>query len=693
MRLSFRSGAGDGGRHEPVFDGWAARGTSSQRPAAAAASVPISPDIAFLVRHGVPRRILRLAANLAAHRRSDARQELFAFGFDRRRYWAALASELGVPCRSDLSGAELLAHAYVPSAIAVGRAASALVRVDGQAALAVAPHGAELALLAGRLEHVPGLARRLLIVPPEAIRAFLAARRHRSLAHYAVNRLATVLPQLSAQRTGDHVGGPTASLVAAIFACVLLAPVESLLFLGLLLSAFFTNCGIWRMAAALHHSETPKLEVLASARLPTYTVLVPLYREAVVVPDLLATLAALDYPQSKLQILIILEADDRACREAVAAHVASPLVEVLVVPPGEPRTKPKALTYALAFARGEHVVVFDAEDRPEPDQLRRAAAAFAARPGLGCVQARLFPDNRDSWFARMFALEYAANFEVVLPALAAFRVPLPLGGTSNHFPRAVLEEVCAWDPFNVTEDADLGLRLARFGYRTATIVSHTYEEAPVRFRQWLPQRRRWIKGWMQTVLACVGGRAPASLRLPLRQQLAVHGILTAGVVGLLLYPVSLFIAAATSLALLRGDLPDGPWGWAFLLVNVGNLGLVLAAAGVSTWRGLKLAGARRLAWLIPLLPLYWAVMSLAAWQAVGQLLRAPSRWEKTEHGLGARPPRRVGSFARLRPQTAGHAPAPLVQPGLQDVREFDDAGKDRPVGRARRRLWGERQAG
>jgi hypothetical protein len=294
MRLSFPLGAGDSGRHEPIFENWARR--TPPQPPAAPAKVPTPSDIAFLVRHGVPRRVLRLAATLAAHRRSDARQELFASGFDRRRYWAALATELGVPFRPDLAGAELLAHAYVPSAIAVGRAASALIWVDGQAVLAIAPHGAELALLAGRLKHVPGLARRLVIVPPEAIRAFLAARRHRSLTHYAVNRLATVLPQLSAQRTGDHVGGPTASLVAAMFACVLLAPVESLLSLGLMLSFFFTNCGIWRMAAALHRSEAPKLEVLASARLPTYTVLVPLYREAVVVPDLLATLAALDYP-------------------------------------------------------------------------------------------------------------------------------------------------------------------------------------------------------------------------------------------------------------------------------------------------------------------------------------------------------------------------------------------------------------
>jgi cellulose synthase/poly-beta-1,6-N-acetylglucosamine synthase-like glycosyltransferase len=162
-------------------------------------------------------------------------------------------------------------------------------------------------------------------------------------------------------------------------------------------------------------------------QLPTYTVLVPLYREAAVVPELMKRLAALDYPGSKLEIFILLEESDPESRLAVARCAESPAISVLVVPPAEPRTKPKALTFALPFARGDYVVVFDAEDRPEPDQLRKAASAFREHPELGCVQARLRPDNSESWLARMFAVEYAANFEILLPALAGLRVPLPLG--------------------------------------------------------------------------------------------------------------------------------------------------------------------------------------------------------------------------------------------------------------------------
>jgi cellulose synthase/poly-beta-1,6-N-acetylglucosamine synthase-like glycosyltransferase len=200
----------------------------------------------------------------------------------------------------------------------------------------------------------------------------------------------------------------------------------------------------------------------------------------------------------------------------------------------------------------------------------------------------------------------------------------------------VLEQVGAWDPFNVTEDADLGVRLARFGYDSATIFSRTFEEAPVTFRQWLPQRRRWIKGWMQTVALCFDRGIPAGLRLPLRQRLALHGILSAGILGLLLYPLSLGAIAYAIIAAMRGDLPGSTLTWALLAVNFGNFIAILAASAISAARGLCATGAWRLIRLVPLLPLYWALMSFAAWQALVQFLRRPAHWEKTTHGVSRR---------------------------------------------------------
>jgi hypothetical protein len=470
------------------------------RPPRVQGRTELPPEIAFLAHHGIPLNILKLAAQLAHCRGTRPRQELFVMGFDRAAYWRMLADDLGLGFAADLSRATLQIHAETLTTDAVRLAGSVLVLQDGCLFLVVAPEGDEISRLHDRLRRNPRLADRLFVAAPETIREFLVARRHTALTHYAVNRLSRVLPRLSVRRLGIGRGasGPTL-LAGAAIALSFLAPSASLLGFGFVLTAFFANCAAWKLAAAFCRPPLLRLQPVPTELLPAYTVLVPLYREADVVGDLARRLASLDYPASKLQVLILLEADDIESSIAAAVHARESIFELVVVPPGGPRTKPKALSYALPFARGDLVVVYDAEDRPEPDQLRKAAAAFRERPGLGCVQARLAPDNEESLLARLFKIEYAANFEILLPALASWGAPLPLGGTSNHFPREVLEKVGAWDPFNVTEDADLGVRLARFGFQSATILSRTYEEAPVTFRQWLPQRRRWIKGWMRPV--------------------------------------------------------------------------------------------------------------------------------------------------------------------------------------------------
>jgi hypothetical protein len=606
-------------------------GLRASQVASSASDLPS--DIAFLTDHGIPTRTLEMAARLATWRGTAARDELFAVGFERSLYWKGLARDLGLPFASDLRGARLAAGNR-PTVEAVRLARAALVEHEGRYHLLLAPAGAEIDWVRQRVHAAPGLAQRLTIAPPETIRRFLAARRRHALTYYAVHRLARTMPRLSSRTLGLARGaeGPIA-LAAAVLGLCLLAPVPATTAAALLFTAFFLNCAVWKLAAAFRRATPLRLQPVPTSRLPTYTVLVPLYREAEVAADLVRHLGALDYPASKLQVLLLIEADDTETRIALTRTGLPPNFELIVVPPGGPRTKPKALTYALPFACGELVVVFDAEDRPESDQLKKAAAAFREDPSLGCVQARLRPDNEGSLLARLFTVEYAANFEVLLPALASWDATLPLGGTSNYFPRTVLEKVGAWDPFNVTEDADLGIRLARFGYRSTTILSRTYEEAPVTFGQWLPQRRRWIKGWMQTALVCSGWTIPRGLGLPLRGCLAVHGIVTAGVLGLLLYPFSLAVLLLSAIAIARDGWPDEAWQFAFLALNLGNVLAILLSAGVSAIRGLVAARALHLVPFVPLLPLYWALMSLAAWQALFQLGRNRSAWEKTAHGV------------------------------------------------------------
>ena len=305
------------------------------------------------------------------------------------------------------------------------------------------------------------------------------------------------------------------------------------------------------------------------------------------------------------------------------------------MPAGGPRTKPKALNAALPFARGTFTVIFDAEDRPEPSQLRRALQAFLAGGGaLACVQARLCIDNTaDGWLARLYTAEYAGQFDVFLPGVASLHLPLPLGGSSNHFRTETLRDVHGWDAFNVTEDADLGMRLARFGYRSDVIDSTTYEEAPARLGPWLRQRTRWFKGWMQTW--AVHMREPGALMRDLGPAgfLTFQLIVGGNALAALVHP--LFLASL----IYSAAMGDPPWrsdsaGVAALAVLYGSSVVIgyLTSAFLG-WLGLARRGLLATAWVLLLTPLHWLLLSLAAWRALYQLIVAPYAWEKTEHGL------------------------------------------------------------
>jgi cellulose synthase/poly-beta-1,6-N-acetylglucosamine synthase-like glycosyltransferase len=371
------------------------------------------------------------------------------------------------------------------------------------------------------------------------------------------------------------------------------------------------------------------------AQLPFYSVLVPLFREANMLPGLVRSLAALDYPAAKLEVILVLEAIDLETQAALLDMGLPGNFRTLVVPDRQPRTKPKALNYALQCARGDFVVVYDAEDRPQCDQLRRAWEVFRlAPPGLGCLQAQLNIYNPwDGWFfTRQFTIEYSALFDAILPALERLRLPVPLGGTSNHFPRTTLVEVGAWDPHNVTEDADLGIRLARQGYRTAVLASTTWEEAPPRFGIWLRQRTRWMKGWMQTYLVHTRELSRLHRDLGPTASIGFHALMGGLIVSALVHPLFYVLLAGYWLSgelLAPAETTAGAVLWATACVNLalGYLSSILVSM-VSVWR----RGRRGLAMFALLLPVYWLLISLAAYRAAWQFVRDPYLWEKTAHG-------------------------------------------------------------
>jgi cellulose synthase/poly-beta-1,6-N-acetylglucosamine synthase-like glycosyltransferase len=475
----------------------------------------------------------------------------------------------------------------------------------------------------------------VITTPTGLTRAVLGSCR-RTVADQAAYGLPDRAPSLSI-RQGIGLGhvATAASMAAMLSFLLTLIPGAAVPLLGVVLGPLFLGMALLRLAAVLHHSpvDAPRPRRRApDAALPIYTVLVPLHREAGIVPRLVAALRALDYPPAKLDIKLVLETDDVETRLALALVDLPPHMAVLVVPPGLPRTKPRALNVALSLARGRFTAVYDAEDLPDPGQLRLAVASFARQPAdVACLQARLTIDNTDdTWLTRLFTIEYAALFDVINPGLAAFEVPLPLGGTSNHFRTEVLQAIAGWDAWNVTEDADLGIRLARLGYRTADLPSSTLEEAPLRLKPWMAQRTRWMKGFMQTCIT--------HSREPLKtwRQLGTGRFggavtMTFGtVVSALGYP---FFTALALFEMCTGQI--GPATMLESLAFLTSVTVFLSGFAVMTVPALVALRRRRLwrlAPLVPLLPLYYVLVSVAAWRAVWELARDPFRWNKTEHG-------------------------------------------------------------
>ncbi len=367
---------------------------------------------------------------------------------------------------------------------------------------------------------------------------------------------------------------------------------------------------------------------------PTYSILVPLYKETNVMPGLVKHLSELDYPNEKLQIIILLEQDDTECI-AKAKQMGLPYgpFEVCIVPSAPIQTKPRACNYGLQTVRGEYCVIYDAEDRPQKDQLKKAVMTFnKSAKNTICVQAKLHYYNPyQNWLTRCFTMEYLFWFNHYLPSLHRFHGPIPLGGTSNHFVTEKLKEVGGWDPYNVTEDADLGIRLFKFDYHTVVMDSITWEEANSKIPNWIRQRSRWQKGYVQTFL--VHMRHPVKLL----KQMGIKGFMfflaTFGshVFCPVVNPILLFMTVYLMIFPFSREIVA-------LYPSVMYIAWLNLAIGVLAYSGMHFAAAikskyyRLMGWSLTI-PVYWFFISWACWKGIIQLFTKPFYWEKTIHGL------------------------------------------------------------
>jgi glycosyltransferase XagB len=450
-----------------------------------------------------------------------------------------------------------------------------------------------------------------------------------AVADHMANHFARLRPHLAASSgfaRWQQAAGVTAALgavallvIAPLVLSVILAGAIAAITAAHLVIAIAARRRRPRAGAAGHAAAIP------GAALPSYTILIPAYEEQDVIGGMVRCLERLDYPRDRLEALILVERRDTATKQAIADADPAPFIRVVEIPPGRPQTKPRSCNAGLLLAKGDLIVIYDAEDRPDPGQLRLVAAHFdAADDTLACVQAKLMVANAArSFITRQFALEYCLRYELTLPGLARLGLPIPLGGTSNHFRTRVLRELGGWDAWNVTEDADLGMRCTALGYRVEVADSFTHGEMPHQIKAWTKQRTRWLKGFMLTAL--VHTRNPARTWRTFGR---------AGTITMLAFMVGtplLYLAQPVVLAIWA----SGYTGFAARHLPAGSIVPEVQLAVFIAWTALVVAAARRhhlvKAVFAPLLPAYWAMHWTASWRGLYQLIRAPFLWEKTPH--------------------------------------------------------------
>ena len=364
---------------------------------------------------------------------------------------------------------------------------------------------------------------------------------------------------------------------------------------------------------------------------PRYMVILPMYHEKDILPDLIASLSKLDYPKDRLEIRLLIEADDQETLTAAQALNLHAPFKIVPIPPSQPRTKPKACNVGIEDGEADLLVIYDAEDRPEPDQLKKAAWGFAQAPAnVACIQARLgYYNARQNLLTRCFAVEYATWFGLCLPGLDYLQAPIPLGGTSNHFRLDLLRRLGGWDEFNVTEDCDLGLRLFRQGYRTRILESTTWEQACPSLPWWIRQRSRWVKGYIQTW--CIHTRDFFRFHdsLGILNSLQFHLLVAGTFFSQLLNPLYWLMTMlwlTCSPAGLDAFFPLPVFLMGSFCLFIGNFLFVYGSAVACHRRGIPELAKYALA-----MPFYWLLMSLGAWKGFLQLFHAPHFWEKTRH--------------------------------------------------------------
>jgi cellulose synthase/poly-beta-1,6-N-acetylglucosamine synthase-like glycosyltransferase len=481
---------------------------------------------------------------------------------------------------------------------------------------------------------------KLFITSPYDIAWALQKRFSKEYTHSSSEGLFETQPELSSKKIMVGLVPKILFLLICIFLIyiiinpnllyILLFLVNIVFFLSIISKLLFFVTGVIETKITKQQN---KLDI-EDSQLPIYSILVPLFKEKKqTISSLINALTNLDYPKEKLDIKLVCEDIDLETIQTIKSLKPPANFQIIKVPDTYPRTKPKACNYALNFCKGEFITIYDAEDRPEASQLKKVLSVFYQNQNSGysnlvCVQARLnFYNRNENILTKLFAIEYASLFDYILKGLKKLNIPIPLGGTSNHFRVNVLKSLYAWDPYNVTEDADVGIRLALAGMKTELVDSITLEEAPLNINSWINQRSRWIKGYFQTFFVHIKQT---------KRLYKNHGL--ASLFGFIMFvgvPGFIYLATIPVIILTTIDYLFSSSQMSLYLIQFCFLNLVLTLFSnffISFYIIISRNCFKMLDAAI-IFPIYWMLHCIASYQSLYQLIKKPHHWNKTEHGV------------------------------------------------------------
>lgn len=594
-------------------------------------------ELHYFQNSDIAERVLKQAQLSARINRTTIEAELLASGhIVSDQHFYSLASKMGLDFVQEIPVDQILNSPSID--VLLKRRGPLRIQNGNRVMTLVTPSIDEAERLEALFSAKPEMREQFLVTTPEKIRDAVWQLNADSRVHETVRELPDHKPEMSAKRLMSNWQSFLfgAGLVGATIFSITF-PGAAITMVHLFLSLLYLSFNLLKLSAGIFpYRMGKKLQISEShPDLPSYTILIALYDEAPMAQQLIAAMSRLKWPKSKLDIKLICEAVDEDTINALIAANPGPQFEIVKVPDLQPRTKPKALQYAMHGARGDFIAVYDAEDIPSPNQLLEAYETFSKSDrNLACLQAPLVASNASSgWLPALFSIEYSGLFRGLVPLLAHFGLPIPLGGTSNHFRKSAILAAGGWDPCNVTEDADLGIRLYRLGYRTGVLKRPTLERAPESVPVWIKQRTRWLKGWIQTWFVFM--RKPLDLLLSCgllgfsTMQILVVGMLTAS----LAHPFIYLFIILSAYSLHSGNFTEfSNFNKSLLGLDVFNLIAgysIFLAVGWRAFISIEKKGIK-LIWLL-MTPIYWILMSIAGWRAITQIPNQLQKWEKTPH--------------------------------------------------------------